>query len=150
MISFLRYAPMSGLLLALAEPCTLAAQSVAEPEAPHTFEITINSRTFNPPVLSLPLQAPVTLIIKNQDGEIHAFVPLLFLQGANVQVTGNGAPEFNETGLARVLIPPHGRAELRFTPKLAGKFFYICDLPGHQMRAQIIVGVPRPPETARR
>ena len=150
MISFLRYAPMSGLLLALAEPCTLAAQSVAEPRTPHTFEITVNARTFNPPVLSLPLKEPVTLIIKNEDSELHAFVPLLFLQGANVQVTGNGAPEFNETGLARVLIPPHGRAELRFIPKLAGTFFYICDLPGHQMRAQIIVGVPRPPETARR
>jgi hypothetical protein len=151
MISFLRYAPMSGLLLALAEPCTLAPQSAAEPGAPHTFEITINARTFNPPVLSLPFNAPVTLIIKNEDGgEIHAFVPLLFLQGANVQVTGNGAPEFNETGLARVLIPPHGRAELRFIPKLAGKFFYICDLPGHQMRAQIIVGEPRPAEVARR
>jgi len=28
---------------------------------------------------------------------------------------------------------------LRFTPKTTGVFPYICDLPGHNMRAQIVV-----------
>jgi len=56
-----------------------------------------------------------------------------------VQVAGNGAPEFNEAGFVRVLIPPRGRAELRFTPKKTGTFPYICDLPGHDMRAAIII-----------
>jgi uncharacterized cupredoxin-like copper-binding protein len=102
-------------------------------------EIIIRERIFRPPVLTLPLGELVTLVVRNEDGEIHAFVPLLWLQGTNVQVGGNGAPEFNETGFARVLIPPHGRAELIFRPKTAGRFFYICDLPGHNMRGEIVV-----------
>jgi hypothetical protein len=85
------------------------------------------------------MRRPVALVIENEDVELHAFVPLLLFQGINVQVTGNGAPEFNETGLARVLIPPKGHAEIRFIPPAAGHFFYICDLPGHQMRGEIIV-----------
>ena len=36
--------------------------------------------------------------IRNDDEDLHAFVPLLLLQHTNVQVSGNGAPEFNETG----------------------------------------------------
>ena len=66
-------------------------------------------------------------------------MPLLLFQRTNVQVSGNGAPEFNEAGFVRVLIPPRGKAELRFIPRTSGTFVYICDLPGHNMRAAIIV-----------
>jgi len=102
-------------------------------------KISARARTFIPEVVFLKMRRPVALVIENEDVELHAFVPLLLFQGINVQVTGNGAPEFNETGLARVLIPPKGHAEIRFTPPAAGHFFYICDLPGHQMRGEIIV-----------
>jgi hypothetical protein len=84
-------------------------------------------------------------VIRNEDEELHAFVPLLLLQGSHAQVTGNGAPEFNETGLARVLIPPHGRTDITFTPRTSGTFFYLCDLPGHNMRGEIIVTGPSGP-----
>jgi uncharacterized cupredoxin-like copper-binding protein len=102
-------------------------------------KISIRQRSFIPEVVFLKMGRPVVLVLENEDVELHAFVPLLLFKGLNVQVTGNGAPEFNETGLARVLIPPKGRAEIRFTPPAAGHFFYICDLPGHQMRGEIIV-----------
>ena len=109
-------------------------------EAPSTaVEIVAGKRAFAPEVVTLRLGEPATLIIRNEDEDLHAFVPLLLFQRTNVQVAGNGAPEFNETGFVRVLVPPHGRAELRFTPKTAGTFFYICDLPGHNMRAEIVV-----------
>ena len=102
-------------------------------------KISARARTFIPQTVFLKMGKPVVLVIENEDAELHAFVPLLLFQGINVQVTGNGAPEFNETGLARILIPPKGHADIRFTPRAAGHFFYLCDLPGHQMRAEIIV-----------
>jgi uncharacterized cupredoxin-like copper-binding protein len=126
------------LMLILISLGLVRAVAPATPPAP-SAEIVINERTFSPAVLTLPLHEPVTLIIRNEDSDLHAFVPLLLFQATNVQVRGNGAPEFNETGFARVLIPPHGRAELSFRPRTPGHFFYICDLPGHEMRAQIVV-----------
>jgi uncharacterized cupredoxin-like copper-binding protein len=104
-----------------------------------SVEIVASKRAFTPETLTLLKGDPATLVIRNEDEDLHAFVPLLLLQRTNVQVSGNGAPEFNEAGFVRVLIPPHGRVELRFTPKTAGTFHYICDLPGHSMRAQIVV-----------
>jgi uncharacterized cupredoxin-like copper-binding protein len=126
------------LSLALLAGLLIPLSTVAE--APRTaVEIVASKRTFAPEVVALRLGEPATLIIRNEDEDLHAFVPLLLFLHTNVQVAGNGAPEFNETGFVRVLVPPHGRAELRFIPKTAGTFFYFCDLPGHNMRAQIVV-----------
>ena len=129
-----RTAFIFALLFGLLNPFAEAAD-----RAPGAVEIVASKRAFSPEVVTLKLGKPATLVIRNEDEDLHAFVPLLLFQGTNVQVRGNGAPEFNETGFARVLIPPHGRAELRFTPKTSGTFSYICDLPGHNMRAKIIV-----------
>jgi uncharacterized cupredoxin-like copper-binding protein len=114
--------------------------SIVDAAAPSvSVEIVASKRAFTPETLTLAQGEPATLVIRNDDEDLHAFVPLLLLHRTNVQVSGNGAPEFNETGFVRVLIPPHGRVELRFTPKTAGTFHYICDLPGHSMQAQIVV-----------
>ena len=121
-----------ALLVGGPVPFTAAAEA---PSA--SVEIVASKRAFTPDTLALRLGEPVTLVIRNEDEGLHAFVPLLLFQRVNVQVKGNAAPEFNETGLARVLIPPHGTVELRFTPKAAGVFSYICDLPGHIMRGEI-------------
>ena len=123
-----------ALLIGLLNPVTDAADA-----PPGAVEIIASKRTFAPETVTLRLGKPATLIIRNEDEDLHAFVPLLLFQRTNVQVRGNGAPEFNEAGFARVLIPPHGKAELRFIPKTSGTFSYICDLPGHNMRGEIIV-----------
>jgi len=123
-----------ALVVPLLSPITEAGEAPAA-----SIEIVASKRAFSPETLTLLQGKPVALVIRNDDEDLHAFVPLLLLQHTNVQVSGNGAPEFNETGFVRVLIPPHGRAELRFTPKTTGVFPYICDLPGHNMRAQIVV-----------
>ena len=125
-----------GLALGLLFPSPFTEAGEAPPAS---IEIVASKRAFSPETLTLLQGKPVTLVIRNDDEDLHAFVPLLFLQHTNVQVSGNSAPEFNETGFVRVLIPPRGRAELRFTPKTTGVFTYICDLPGHNMRAQIVV-----------
>ena len=123
--------------LAIAASLLSPFTEAAAPSA--SVEIVASKRAFTPETLTVPQGRPVTLVIRNDDEDLHSFVPLLLLQRTNVQVSGNGAPEFSEAGFVRVLIPPHGRAELRFTPKTAGTFHYFCDLPGHNMRAQIIV-----------
>lgn len=129
-----RAALACALLVGLLNPAADAADAL-----PNTVEIIASKRTFTPETVTLRVGRPATLIVRNEDEELHAFVPLLLLQRTNVQVSGNGAPEFNETGFARILIPPRGRAELRFIPRTSGTFLYICDLPGHNMRAEIIV-----------
>lgn len=129
-----RAALACALLVGLLNPAADAADAL-----PNTVEIIASKRTFTPEVVTLRVGRPATLIIRNEDEDLHAFVPLLLFQRTNVQVSGNGAPEFNEAGFVRVLIPPRGRAELRFIPRTSGTFFYICDLPGHNMRAEIIV-----------
>ena len=129
-----RVAATCALLIGLLSQVTDAADA-----PPVAVEIIASKRTFAPETVTLRVGVPVTLIIRNEDEDLHAFVPLLLFQRTNVQVRGNGAPEFNEAGFARVLIPPHGKAELRFIPKTSGTFFYMCDLPGHNMRAEIVV-----------
>jgi uncharacterized cupredoxin-like copper-binding protein len=54
-------------------------------------------------------------------------------------VDGNGAPQFGDKGLVRVLIPPGGRAEIQFVSRAVGLYHYRCDLPGHQMVGEIVV-----------
>lgn len=129
-----RAALACALLVGLLNPAADAADAL-----PDAVEIIASKRTFTPEVVTLRVGRPATLVIRNEDEDLHAFVPLLLFQRTNVQVSGNGAPEFNEAGFVRVLIPPRGRAELRFTPRTSGTFSYICDLPGHNMRAEIIV-----------
>lgn len=129
-----RAALACALLAGLLNPAADAADAL-----PNAVEIIASKRAFAPETVTLRVGRPAALIIRNEDEELHAFVPLLLFQRTNVQVSGNGAPEFNEAGFARVLIPPRGKAELRFIPRTSGTFLYICDLPGHNMRAEIIV-----------
>ncbi|MEK6603704.1 MAG: cupredoxin domain-containing protein [Nitrospirota bacterium] len=129
-----RAALACALLVGLLNPAADAADAL-----PSAVEIIASKRTFTPETITLKLGRPAALIVRNEDEDLHAFVPLLLFQRTNVQVSGNGAPEFNEAGFVRVLIPPRGKAELRFIPRTSGTFVYICDLPGHNMRAVIIV-----------
>lgn len=102
-------------------------------------DISIKARQFHPSPVSVPVGRHVWLMFYNQDVELHAFVPKRFLEGVPVHVDGNGAPQFGELGLERVLIPSGGKEEIRFLPTTAGEFEYRCDLPGHQMVGKIVV-----------
>ena len=101
--------------------------------------VRIESRRFVPHVVNLRVGQPARLILLNDDVELHAFVPTDLLVRTNVQVGGDGAPQFGKNGLRRVLIPSGGRVELRFTSREAGSFPFFCDLPGHMMNGTIVV-----------
>jgi uncharacterized cupredoxin-like copper-binding protein len=79
------------------------------------------------------------LVLQNEDAELHAFVPGDLFSGVNMNVGGNGAPEFNERGFRKVIIPGQGAAELRFVLRQTGQYPYICDMPGHVMNGTIVV-----------
>lgn len=82
----------------------------------------------------------MVLVFTNQDAELHAFVPKHFLEDVPLHhVDGNGAPQFEEKGLERVLIPSGGREDIYFVPTAVGTFKYRYDLPGHQMIGTIVV-----------
>ena len=101
--------------------------------------IHIRNRRFVPHLVNLRVGQRVRLILENQDVELHAFVPVDILARTNVQVGGNGAPEFGTDGFRRVLIPSRGQVELVFVPKEEGAFAFFCDLPGHVMNGTIVV-----------
>ncbi len=118
----------------------LGQTSASTPDAPAIrMDISIKARQFLPSPVSVPVWRPVMLVFHNQDVELHAFVPMRFLEGVPVHVDGNRAPQFGEQGLERVLIPSGGKEEIRFLPTTAGEFEYRCDLPGHQMVGKIVV-----------
>jgi plastocyanin len=116
----------------------LASEPAVNAEAIRV-DITIKARQFHPSPVRLPVGQPVTLVFTNQDVELHAFVPTRFLEGVPVHVDGNGAPQFGEKGLERVLIPSGGTEHIGFMPTTVGEFEYRCDLPGHQMVGKIVV-----------
>ncbi len=99
----------------------------------------IESRRFIPHVVKLRVGQQVRLILKNEDVELHAFVPANLLVRTNVQVSGDGAPQFGKEGLRRVLIPSGGQVELVFTSTKAGSFPFFCDLPGHMMNGTFVI-----------
>jgi hypothetical protein len=80
-----------------------------------------------------------TLVLRNEDAELHAFVPGSLFAGVNLNISGNGAPEFGEQGFKRVIIPSEGWAEIRFVPDRVGTYPFVCDMPGHEMKATIVV-----------
>lgn len=127
-----------GGLAALFLPL-LPVTTVADPVGEESVIIEILARQFRPDPVELRRGEKVALIFENHDSELHAFVPGDFFAGVNVNVGGNGAPEFGPHGFKRIIIPPEGRAEIRFTPERVGEFSYLCDMPGHEMRAKIVV-----------
>ncbi|WP_447973871.1 cupredoxin domain-containing protein [Nitrospira sp. Kam-Ns4a] len=113
-----------------------------EPELPGQVVrllITIKAREFRPSPVTVPVGRRVELVFHNQDAELHAVVPKRLLEGVPLHVDGNGATQFGEKGLERVLIPSGGREEIQFVPTAVGTFEYRCDLPGHQMVGKIVV-----------
>ncbi len=101
--------------------------------------ITITGRSFRPIAASFQAGRKARLVFVNRDAELHAFVPLDLLTGLHLNISGSGAPEFHAKGLRRLIIPPSGRAEIRFVPVRPGAYAYFCDMPGHQMSGTITV-----------
>lgn len=99
----------------------------------------IENRRFLPHMIRLRVGEKIRLVLKNDDVELHAFVPTDLLAHINVQVEGNGAPQFNGRGFHRVLLPSQGEAELTFSPKQVGSYPFFCDLPGHVMNGTVVV-----------
>ncbi len=127
---------LSIVLLAL---CLTWSVPLAMATDPDIVTVDIRSRVFIPHRAILQHGQPTVLVIRNQDSELHAFVPSELFLGTNLNVTGNSAPEFGPQGFKRAIIPPDGLVEIRFTPERVGEFSYICDMPGHQMAATIVV-----------
>ena len=115
---------------------TLAPSNTEQEE---TVFVKIRARSFEPATVVLHAGKKTRLTFHNMDAELHAFVPVGLFAGVNLNLSGNGAPEFGVDGFKRVIIPSDGRAEFRFVPERPGTFPFFCDMPGHEMRATIIV-----------
>jgi len=115
------------------------ALGLAEEPPEEVVLVTLHARQFDPPVIILHTGRKTHLVLRNEDAELHAFVPRELFIGVSVNVGGNGAPEFGESGFKKVIIPSGGRADIRFVPELAGEYQFLCDMPGHEMRGRIRV-----------
>lgn len=94
---------------------------------------------FIPQQVHLHHDRKTLLRFRSYDTELHTVVAKNLFLGADLNVGGNGAPEFGPDGLKRVIIPAEGLIEFQFTPAHTGTFSYLCDMPGHNMQALIVV-----------
>lgn len=101
--------------------------------------VEIRGRMFIPNHVLLHHDHKTVLRFRNHDTELHTVVAKELFFGVDLNVGGNGAPEFSPDGLKRVIIPPEGLLEIQFTPARTGTFSYLCDMPGHDMQAMIVV-----------
>ncbi len=129
--------PALGLTLAGATVVPGAAWTEDRPQ--EVITIDMEGRRFHPSDVLLPAGRTVRLVLRNHDSELHAFVPTSLFAGVGLNVTGNGFPEFNETGFRRLIVPPDGHAEIGFVPASVGDYAFSCDMPGHDMKGVIHV-----------
>jgi plastocyanin len=133
------------LLTLITLPAAVPAGPPVATLAPHSSDterevlVKIRARQFEPDRVMLQAGQRTLLVFHNQDVELHAFVPIGLFEGLHLNIGGNGAPEFNPEGFKRVIIPSDGRAEFRFVPTRPGVYPFFCDMPGHEMKATIIV-----------
>ena len=140
---------LSGAALATVLGLGPAARVVAGPPVPTLAPsgseqedqvlVQMRARQFIPATVTLHAGRKTKLVFENQDAELHAFVPVGLFVGVNLNISGNGAPEFGTEGFKRVIIPSSGRTEIRFVPEQPGTYPFFCDMPGHEMRATIVV-----------
>jgi plastocyanin len=115
-------------------PSTLPTEVEVE-----SITVEIRGRMFIPNHVLLHHDHNTVLRFRNYDTELHTVVAKELFLGVDLNVGGNGAPEFGPDGLKRVIIPPEGLLEIQFTPARTGTFSYLCDMPGHDMQAMIVV-----------
>ncbi|HEX7093275.1 MAG TPA: cupredoxin domain-containing protein [Nitrospiraceae bacterium] len=101
--------------------------------------VEIRGRMFIPNHVLLHHDQKTVLRFRNHDTELHTVVAKELFLSVDLNVGGNGAQEFGPDGLKRVIIPPEGLVEFQFTPARTGTFSYLCDMPGHDMKAVIVV-----------
>lgn len=122
------------------EPISLPTLSPSDSSPEEQVVVDIRAREFQPSTVKLQAERKIRLVFRNHDAELHAFVPVGLFVGVNLNITGNGAPEFGAEGFKRVIIPSAGESVIRFVPEYRGVYPFFCDMPGHsQMRATIIV-----------
>ncbi len=115
-------------------PRVLPAEAEVE-----SVTVEIRSRIFIPQQVHLHHDRNTVLRFRNHDTELHTVAAKEFFFGVDFDMGGNGAPEYGPDGLKRVIIPSEGLTEFRFTPARTGTFSYLCDMPGHDMKAVIVI-----------
>jgi plastocyanin len=128
----------SSLLLGASAAMSGTAWGV-NPADEETATVVIQGRRFTPDRTILQLGRKTRLVFINRDAELHAVVPAGLFAGESLNIAGNGAPEFGPDGFKRVVIPPEGIVEIRFAPSRPGEHQYFCDMPGHEMKAVLVV-----------
>jgi plastocyanin len=123
------------LVWMLAIPIT-ALSAEAEMES---VTVEIRSRVFIPQQIHLHHSRKTLLRFRNYDTELHTVVAKELFLSDDLTLSGNGAPEFGPEGLKKVIIPPDGLIEFQFTPARIGTLSYLCDMPGHNMQATIVI-----------
>ena len=130
---------LSAWFLAVGYTAVQSTVSLAEEVSEELVLVIMHARQFDPPVIILHTGRKTHLVLRNEDAELHAFVPRELFVGVGLNVGGNGAPEFDDSGFKKVIIPSGGRADIRFVPERAGEYQFVCDMPGHEMRGTIQV-----------
>ena len=125
------------LALVLATPTKSLSGNVEQ--APNPLQTEVETETVTVEIRSRIFIPQHVHLHHDRKTELHTVVAKELFFGVDFDVSGNGAPEYGPDGLKRVIIPPEGLFEFRFTPARTGTFSYLCDMPGHSMKALITV-----------
>jgi uncharacterized cupredoxin-like copper-binding protein len=96
-----------------------AAQAPAQAVAPTASKVIATDLKFNPPTLKAKVGQPIEIVLENK-GVIEHDIAFPTLKADK------------PGGALQVLAKPGQTATLEFTPTAAGKFEYICTIPGHK------------------
>ena len=122
-LRILRISLLSVLAILWANTSAVASSLAASDSQQETEVVVhIQTREFRPDRVSLRTGEKVRLIFRNEDAELHAFVPVGLFMNTTLNLTGNGAPQFGPDGLLRVLLPSNGQTEILFIADRPGQY----------------------------
>lgn len=126
-------------LICLVWMLTIPITALSAEAEVESVTVEIRSRVFIPQQIHLHHSRKTLLRFRNYDTELHTVLAKELFLSDDLTLSGNGAPEFGPEGLKKVIIPPDGLIEFQFTPARIGTLSYLCDMPGHNMQATIVI-----------
>lgn len=124
-----RFAPLGGIVLALALAGIAAAWTAAPGHGPTRIEIGIRYSHYGPAAATVAAGAPVTFVLHNDDPIDHEWI---VGDAATHERHRTGTEPVHGSRPSEVSIPAGSSRETTVRFETPGTYLYICHLPGHE------------------
>jgi len=107
-----------------------------------TITVSLVEHAFIPNILSLKVDTPYKLILKNDGNEKHYFVSEEFFKAIALRKVQSSDGEIKATYLTALEVYPKRALEVYFIPVKDGTYEFVCTIEGHMekgMRGKITI-----------